>query len=194
MQPGYLVYTAKMDESGLACFWRSRCAFCGAEELSKRTFIDVYSNGVLISTPQACMCCVCDNARFTYFDKWSLGEATKVGCCQPCPWWCPHCFDLCGETMGFKKSCGCPSNILHYAYSCCCCCTVDVLVGLDRGQGDVLSGQINAAKARFHAAGNRSPPLGAVQVMGASLMNAGVQMMGAVNTAMGKPPGVNDFL
>lgn len=164
LQPGYLVYSAKLDQEKLKCYWCSRCECCASDELSRRTVLDVYSNGLMTNVPVPC-CCFCsfDNARFMYFDKFPLGTPMKVGCCTPCPFWCPHCFECCGETIGFYKSCGCPTFAFHWAYLCagyglCCCCALDVFVGLAPGQADIVTAQIAAAKAQFHAAGNQSPP------------------------------------
>ena len=159
VRPGYLVYSAKINESALACFLRCRCGCGAAGTISKRTFIDVYSNGVLVNMPSSALCCCwSDNARFVYFDKWGLGTPQEVGVCNPAPYCCPHCCNLCGDTIGFKRAVGCPLNIGHWAYVCGCCCPLDVFVGLEKGEGLILAGKINEAKEKFIANGNKSPP------------------------------------
>ena len=159
--PGYLVHSAQMNEENLICYMRACCFCVSAEEVARRTFVDVYSNGVLLNVPKACCCCIwSDDAKFVYYDHFRLGEATDVGVCNPCPYCCPHACGCCGETLGFKKSCGCPTGAGHWAcVMCLCVCPVDVLAGLETGQGAILADQIKRARARFEAAGNQNPPM-----------------------------------
>jgi hypothetical protein len=158
--PGYLVHSAQMNEESLICYMRACCFCISAEDVARRTFVDVYSNGILVNVPKACCCCIwSDDAKFVFYDRFKVGDATTVGCCSPCPHCCPHACGCCGETLGFKKCIGCPSGIGHWASSFGCCCVIDVIAGLEQGQAPILADQIQKARARFEAAGNQSPPM-----------------------------------
>ena len=69
-------------------------------------------------------------------------------------------------TLGFKKACGCPTGAGHWACAIAACiCPVDVVAGLEDGQGAILADQIKRARARFEAAGNQNPPMAPIAPM-----------------------------
>jgi len=205
--PGYLVHSAQMNEDKLICYMRACCFCCSAEDVARRTFVDVYSNGVLVNVPKACCCCIwSDDAKFIYFDQFRLGEPIDVGCCSPCPYPCPHACGCCGETLGFKKCCGCPTGVGHWSctgglllapFLCVfalCICPLDVIAGFEDGQAAILVDQIKRARARFEAAGNQNPPMAVAPPMMGGPMG-GQPMMGGQPPMMQKqaapgPPGV----
>lgn len=153
--PGRLLYSAKLDRDVLSCYYRA-LLFCYPEELVNRTYLDVYSNGVLANVPKGCCCCLStDDGRFVHYDH-SMFTSPPVagGCCNPAPHPCMHCFNLCGETLVFRSGMfgmpiGCPVGLFHGWEMCWIFCPVDVLCGLKAGEGDKLQSVLKVALDNF---------------------------------------------
>lgn len=150
-QPGRLVYCSKIDHEKLACFYKC-CCFCSTEQVVKRTFVDVYTNGVLMNTPAGCCCCCwADRATMWYYDNPRVfGQPIVGGCCDPFPYFCPHCFGCCGDTLIFKRGCGCPNYLGHcQGVVCGCCCPIDIIFGLREGEALMLKRCIDETAMQF---------------------------------------------
>lgn len=157
-QPGQLVYCAKTDQEKLACFYKA-CCYCSTEDVVKRTFVDVYTNAVYMNTPVGCCCCCwTDRGQIHFFDNNRVfGEPIVGGCCSPFPYFCPHCFGCCGDTLVFKRGCGCPNGLGHCQGAMCgCICPIDIIFGLQEGEAANLQQQINGAVQRFRASGGKA--------------------------------------
>ena len=157
--PGQIIYSAQIARDKVECLYC--CAICVKQRAAARYNIDVYSNGVLYNEPvTCCCCCLKDSNGFSYFDHavFNSGAAQVTGCCKPFPNWCPHCFNLCGESIFLPLPCcvgpGCQPPGWGYLPGCCCM-NYAVLGGLRDGEGMNLATQINNAKALFVANGNK---------------------------------------
>ena len=161
VQPGQLLYSAKIDRGSLKCFYRCCQLNCCPSTQAARTFMDVYEEGVLVNIPCAlCGCCCARDfgAMLFWADPMFTSEAQKGGCCSPCPYPCPHACNCCGETLILKSGCcGLPTRTLHW--SCCFLvfCPIDVFAGLQTGEASRLAHEINEAKKRSFTGGPRIP-------------------------------------
>jgi len=167
--PGRLVYSARMDRDKLACFYRT-CLYCATEAVTKRSILDVYSNGIMMNLPIGCCCCCWqDRGSFFWFDNNVVFGEPEVAECfaNPrfilaglfgCPfYWCPHCCGICGESILFTRSCGCPNGIGHVnGLGPCCCCPIDVVYGLAQGEAQQLKGIIMNTLINFRMNGGGS--------------------------------------
>ena len=155
-KPGQLVYCAKMDQDSLEKIYC--CMFlCPVQKvLANRTFVDVYTNGLLTNVPGGC--CLCfwlDRTNFLLWDDKRIGTLGKAGFCKPFPWCCPHACGCCGDALYFNKPFGCCLNGLPtftghcacVAFLCCCsCCITDIILGLKDGEANKLTEQIDKAR------------------------------------------------
>ena len=176
-KPGALVYCAKMDQASLEKLYC--CQFlCPVKKImASRTFVDVYTNGLLTNVPQGFCCCFwLDKSNFLLWDDKRIGSMGKAGVCKPFPWLCPHACGCCGEALYLYKpfGCclqGCPTCAGHcslFVWLCCCgLCVTDVIVGLQEGEGENLEAHIDKARR-----GDAMPMAPAMPPM--------VQAMGAV--------------
>jgi len=153
-QPGKIVYSAQMDYDKLMWLYRCQCnCAVDKEAVVARNFVDVYDNMVMSNAPGACCCglIACDKIGGFYFDR-DMPEPIAGGCCSPFPWCCPHHCNFCGETLAFKRCCGCPSFVGHWAYlGPCCLCPTDVIAGLKENEAAKLAAKIKDAQAAFRA-------------------------------------------
>jgi len=157
--PGRLLYSALQDQSkteGVYCWWS--CMACVKGQMARRTYLDIYSNGVHTNVPRGFLCCCWyDDPHFLHWDDARLTGSTfgKAGCCKPCPW----CF---------AGGCGCCGEVvyMHQCFSCCtkacptcagnheCCipcgmCALSkcqVFCGLQPGEAEKVAEQMKAAK------------------------------------------------
>lgn len=182
-QPGQLIYSAKMDPSGIACFHRCvRGQCCCLENIVSRTFVDVYSNGVLLSTPFRMCYCDCDHATMAYYDRRMFTDAVvEAGCCRPCPYFCPHVCGLFGDALAFPGGCcGYPdSNAGHCFVSMGCFFPVFLMYGLAPGEGLATAMIINNEIAKFRSGPYKEPVTNAPQT---------VQIMAAPTVVMMQSP------
>eukprot|EP00744_Colponema_vietnamica_P001520 GILI01002507.1.p1 GENE.GILI01002507.1~~GILI01002507.1.p1 ORF type:complete len:233 (+),score=27.37 GILI01002507.1:45-701(+) len=167
-QPGLLLHSAALDQSGLECLYCSATFpfFCCKETLAKASYLDVYSNGVLIAKPRV-FCCfgVCTQTSIGVFhhfdDPIVFGEtAVKGEMCAPFPFLCVDCFSLCGEALVMRgSSCSGVSLFAHAnQYStpswlgcCACMCPISVMYGLAPGEALKTAGVINQAVSVFRS-------------------------------------------
>jgi len=157
--PSQPLAAAKFDREKLACFYKSHC-FLSNDEAVRRTFLDVYPQGVLVNTPQgACCCLFCDNAHFLFYDDAAFSEDTVAGgFCSPPPYLCTHCLDMCGEVLVFRRGTfGCPAPGFHHQAAFGCCCPINVLYGLAPGEGKRVSQLIADQKQSFTSRGGLYP-------------------------------------
>eukprot|EP01060_Flectonema_neradi_P019289 TRINITY_DN2634_c0_g1_i6.p1 TRINITY_DN2634_c0_g1~~TRINITY_DN2634_c0_g1_i6.p1 ORF type:complete len:194 (+),score=33.37 TRINITY_DN2634_c0_g1_i6:64-645(+) len=175
-KPGSLVYCAKMDQEKLEKLYCCQFLCPVKKVMASRTFVDVYTNGLLTNVPAGCACCFwLDKTNFLLWDDKRIGSLGKAGCCKPFPWLCPHCCGCCGEALYMNKAFGCclqgcPTFAGHcsmviYCIVCGLCAT-DVILGLKEGEGVEL--EQNIEKARRGDAvplAPAMPPM--VQAMGA---------------------------
>lgn len=163
LQPGKLIYSAKFDRDRLKCFYKCQCICLNNDVLVKRTFLDVYEEGVLFNAPCAVCCGLCwsDRANFAFWGtKFLKGEPKKAGVCSPFPYCCPHCFNCCGETVAFPlgtfKIC-IPEVDGHWCCMIPLCCIIlfpaVMITGLRDGEGDSLQTRLNGASAAAKARG-----------------------------------------
>ena len=160
VQPGQLLYSAKLDRGSLKCYYRCCQCNCCPSTQAARTFMDVYEEGVLVNIPTALCGCICarDHGTMLFWaDPMFTSDATKGGCCTPFPYCCPHACNCCGETVILKSGCcGCPSYGLHWPCVACCFCPVDVFAGLKAGEAEAVAHHINEAKKKSFTGG---PPI-----------------------------------
>jgi len=161
VQPGTLLYSAKMDRSSLKCYYCLQCYWC-SEGLLARTVLDVYTQGILVNVPSGKMCCCSrDNGQFVFYDDPMFGRLpTKAGCCEPFPFWCPHGCGCCGEALALKSSgCTSPRWVGHWwcAIALCIpfctvgCCAADIFAGLADGEADLVASVLQTAMAAARA-------------------------------------------
>ncbi len=144
VQPGALVYSAKMDQEKLKCLaccplggqvpnssqlTRICCcvppaitAMCACDDYASRTFLDVFDNRVEVGVADPCFCCNTSHVQSAdYRSVWFQGLPVQGKCCQPAPCPCVHCFGCCGEVLVLRsQSCHC---------DCCCCCSLGKVPG-----------------------------------------------------------------
>jgi hypothetical protein len=186
---GRLAGSANLDYDKLKCYYR--CCFldcCISEDTINRTYVDVYENRIEFNVPRSCICGCCpwDAAQTMYFDRMSH-DLTAGGCCTPCPYFCPHNCNYCGETLIFKKGCGCPTGFGHWGEGCFpfCCCAIDVIAGLQPGEAqrlNVIIQQQRAAGLQRHMTSDR-----------ALMANVVLVQYNLASTAVQVPPGTAYF-
>jgi hypothetical protein len=163
--PQQPIAAARFDREKIKCFYRCMCFCFNLEDLASRTYLDVYSNGILVNVPTACCCCcVKDSARFIFYDGKLFGrEPSAAGCCNPFPYPCPNCFNVCGNVLAFRPgSCvGCPDGGMHGGAAICLACIpvcpYDALCGLVEGEATRLSAIIMQQKTAFDISGKVVP-------------------------------------
>lgn len=166
-RPGHLLYTAKVEQEKLECFYKWCCCMCvSGAEMATRSYVDIYTNGVQTNAPCGTLCCIwCDNSSMVYWDDTRFTSWGAAGCCKPCScWFCPHCFNICGEVFYLYKGCVCgccpsaaPVGHCNFCgmWGCCCgCCLTSLLCGLKEGEGAVIEQVMNVARG-----GQANPPL-----------------------------------
>jgi len=156
---GQLVYQARIDQQKLECLYcMLQCAICNKEAVARRSFIDVYTNGVMTNTPTVTGCCMqMDRTNFMFFDDPRMGSSGKAGCCTPAPHPCPHCCECCGEVFYFNRCFGCclpdcmpigmGNSSMCLFLGCCSCGITDLFCGLAPGEAEKLNSVIVNARA-----------------------------------------------
>lgn len=152
LQPGHLVYSVKLDQKKVECHYCCNkpycygCLWCGKETAAARTFMDIYTNGIVNNAPEgSCFMCWQNSGRFVSFDDTRFSNVGKAGCCTPFPWCCPHWCNCCGEVIYLKRGCACcmdqcPTGFGHEQICCpiglglFSCCIVELFYGLPEGE------------------------------------------------------------
>jgi hypothetical protein len=158
--PGKLVYSAKVNDDAIKCYYRACCQCLPPPDAFARTFIDVYTNAVAVNTPLVCCCCCAtDNSRILYFDQSPYARPTqRGGCCSPFPWCCAHGFGLCGESLAFSGNVvGCPAFCFGHAFGAFLYCLfpANFLCGLAEGEAEKTAEIINKEVEKYRAAGGK---------------------------------------
>ena len=158
--PGKLVYSAKMDDQKLICYYRCCWACLPPPDAFARTFLDVYTNAVTVNTPfVCCCCCATDNSRVVFFDQTAFTQpAHKAEFCKPFPYCCAHGFGMCGEVLAFNgPTVGCPSAFFGHAYGVCLYCLfpANFFCGLAEGQADESAKVINEQVEKYRSSGGQ---------------------------------------
>ena len=159
--PGHLVYSAKMDQEKLECFYGWCCMMCCAKQtMGRRTVVDIYTNGMQTNVPiGVCCCCWTDNTRYMYWDDYKVKVGLSIGaagCCRPYPFCCPHACGCCGDVLYFFRCCpcgmaaSCPLGLGHTSlcggwYCCFALCVTDLICGLKPAEAPIVEEVIKSA-------------------------------------------------
>lgn len=155
LNPGSLLYSAQIDDESIHCFYCSHFQCLANRELAAaRTFLDVYSNAVVMNTPRK-ICFgffQCDNTSISFYDQAMFRfNPVKGGCCTPSPYLCTHCCNCCGETLVFRGgNCGFPRFNGHCSPAIFFCfCPLDIFIGLRKGESEKVIGVVHSALQTF---------------------------------------------
>eukprot|EP00744_Colponema_vietnamica_P001959 GILI01003161.1.p1 GENE.GILI01003161.1~~GILI01003161.1.p1 ORF type:complete len:247 (+),score=73.07 GILI01003161.1:69-743(+) len=182
--PGQLIHTVNLDQQALEClFCTATCPCCCYKEvLARATYMDVYTNGVIIGKPRFC-CCFGANSEtsigiFHHFDDFVVfnDNVVKGELCAPFPFCCVDRFGLCGEAIVMRGRCLTGTSFFGMANECntpsllpcvTCCCPISVMYGLVPGEADRVSQVINQAVTEFKNGNWAREPRVAVSMGGA---------------------------
>jgi len=159
--PGKLVYSAKVDDEKIVCFYRWLCQCLPPAAATTRTFVDIYTNAVVINAPSvACCCCAQDNSRILFFDQSPYAKpAQKTGCCDPLPYCCAQgVAGQCGEVVALPgPTVGCPSIGFGHLFGMvfCCLLPVNFICGLKEGEAQKTADAINKEVAKYRESGGK---------------------------------------
>ena len=156
---GQIVYSARIDNKKiLMCQRVALCAWCASKDVAERTFLDVFSNAVVVNAAFSYCCCMyCDNVRTVYFDRPPFRDAvTPASCCNPFPHPCLHCCGICGDALVFRGGIhGCPELGVGH---CCgyvgmCFFPFNIFYGLASGEAEKTAIIINRQVTQFRTSG-----------------------------------------
>lgn len=158
---GQLVYSSPIDNGKVMCLQRCcRCALFASDVVAQRTFVDIYTNAVVVNSAWSFCCCMfCDNVRTLYFDRPPFTDpVTPAACCNPFPHPCLHCFGLCGEGLVFKGGIhGCPELGFGHLFGWVGMCffPFNIVYGLPPGEAHKTCAIINKQVAEFRTSGGQ---------------------------------------
>lgn len=156
-QPGHLVYSAKVDQGKLECYLCcAYCMLCAKTQAAQRSYLDVYTNGILTNTPYGGCCAFQDRGFFFHYDDIRVGKSGQAGCCKPFPYMCPHGCGCCGDVFYTYRCCVfgfCPFPLgwghswLFCPFGFFSCFLTDLFCGLKEGEAATLSEIIERTRA-----------------------------------------------